>query len=178
MVRKFTALLFQSRYRAAFHFRLSALGTQPRAKRLGFNLVIERLFISGVSIVFVYDDPFFVSISLSSGFSFQGREKSQRTTYVDSFNLVIERLFISGISAASSRLAASPTVSISLSSGFSFQAAVAGTPADCLSHVSISLSSGFSFQDCTLTLTLGASPSFNLVIERLFISGRVPRPAA
>ena len=37
---------FQSRYRAASHFRLSAI-LRLHALRKGFNLVIERLLISG-----------------------------------------------------------------------------------------------------------------------------------
>ena len=85
---------FQSRYRAAFHFRQPAETAHHPAD--SFNLVIERLFISG---------PFFqsprrvssVSISLSSGFSFQGPvPKTVNSPRVRSFNLVIERLLISG----------------------------------------------------------------------------------
>ena len=63
--------MFQSRYRAAFHFRAkSTLCCTPAY--LGFNLVIERLFISGTVVQFVRRDAIF------------------------RFNLVIERLFISG----------------------------------------------------------------------------------
>ncbi len=73
-------------------------------------------------------------------------------------------------------------VSISLSSGFSFQARQACKAlAGGLAIVSISLSSGFSFQapatpvDSAVQVLYG----FNLVIERLLISGcrrRHPRP--
>ena len=64
--------LFQSRYRAASHFRRGTGGLHPRSR-------------------------VFVSISLSSGFSFQGiRTAWQRHRALPSFNLVIERLLISG----------------------------------------------------------------------------------
>ncbi len=64
------AVKFQSRYREAFHFRSG--GTECRdGGAFRFNLVIERLFISGSS------EP--------------GELDSS-----SSFNLVIERLFISG----------------------------------------------------------------------------------
>ena len=61
---------FQSRYRAASHFRRFHFfppGTVP----IGFNLVIERLLISGQQVVRANSPP-------------------------ESFNLVIERLLISG----------------------------------------------------------------------------------
>ena len=109
---------FQSRYRAASHFRM------PNWRRLRCLLA--------------------VSISLSSGFSFQERLARTLTGVRYSFNLVIERLLISGCEArveclmtkmfqsryrAASHfrvlrrgdIAASIKVSISLSSGFSFQ---------------------------------------------------------
>ena len=115
----FQLWLFQSRYRAASHFR-----------RITGNL--DKLKIQ-------------VSISLSSGFSFQVwvRVRSSRRSLV----------------------------SISLSSGFSFQA-VAAVRLASARHVSISLSSGFSFQAIAATKRGCASlSSFNLVIERLLISG-------
>ena len=137
---------FQSRYRAASHFRLVFLRRGNRFL-VGFNLVIERLLISGIRhIGNSYPRFFVVSISLSSGFSFQD---------------------ISMLLAPSSSL----SVSISLSSGFSFQVASSVRTGQVIvvfqsryraaSHfrqrkqstntcvrfsVSISLSSGFSFQ--------------------------------
>ena len=139
---------FQSRYRAASHFRQVRLGGAGNRQQ-GFNLVIERLLISGWMRNWGrYTRTCFVSISLSSGFSFQGTAVSPR---VDSlfkfqsryraashfrspyrgrqcplssrFNLVIERLLISGTSrsVASERRLLCHHVSISLSSGFSFQ---------------------------------------------------------
>ena len=86
-----------------------------------FNLVIERLLISGYGILT------FVS-------SFY------------SFNLVIERLLISGIAEAMG-VDTLISVSISLSSGFSFQVAKFRAFGCTPIPVSISLSSGFSFQD-------------------------------
>ena len=86
-----------------------------------------------------------VSISLSSGFSFQAKSVK---------------------SVASVML-----VSISLSSGFSFQVNSQGE-ANVYPGVSISLSSGFSFQDTDdFRRTRPEHISFNLVIERLLISG-------
>ena len=64
------AITFQSRYRAASHFRMrSALS--PMTARFGFNLVIERLLISGITARLLMKCMLPVSISLSSGFSFQ-----------------------------------------------------------------------------------------------------------
>ena len=61
---------FQSRYRAAFHFRSESLrrGSESHPR---FNLVIERLFISGTRCEPSRVSSTSVSISLSSGFSFQ-----------------------------------------------------------------------------------------------------------
>ena len=64
--------LFQSRYRAASHFRIDVYGGEKRPQEL-------------------------VSISLSSGFSFQVHRVRHRQFINDGcFNLVIERLLISG----------------------------------------------------------------------------------
>ena len=65
-------------------------------------------------------------------------------------------------------------VSISLSSGFSFQVRRRyRNPYPNHSQVSISLSSGFSFQGQRVSGGTGSRvDSFNLVIERLLISGR------
>ena len=62
-------LPFQSRNRDAFHFR-----RYPRARRWrvrGFNLAIERLFISGIRRKNRLRAVVIVSISQSRGFSFQ-----------------------------------------------------------------------------------------------------------
>ena len=189
---------FQSRYRAAFHFRPA---DAPRHRPIYcFNLVIERLFISGASTRSHRTRAISVSISLSSGFSFQDiAQPSGHLEPLRCFNLVIERLFISGHCGDLHRQFLS--VSISLSSGFSFQG-VGCTSGGCRHGlVSISLSSGFSFQDAGprafdrhhqpfqsryraafhfrpqgSTLSCGGLGSrFNLVIERLFISGTRPR---
>ena len=73
IVNQFDVNLFQSRYRAASHFRIA-----------------ENLGLSQRSVV---------SISLSSGFSFQGGRRGLRWCCRSCFNLVIERLLISGIRA-------------------------------------------------------------------------------
>ena len=88
--------MFQSRYRAASHFRRDNNEPHP-----------------------TLDCP--VSISLSSGFSFQANPKGFRAVQdIYRFNLVIERLLISGLWWT--RIGRSLlNVSISLSSGFSFQ---------------------------------------------------------
>ena len=86
---------FQSRYRAASHFRLK-FQTAIFCWMSSFNLVIERLLISGAAISWDGREVLQVSISLSSGFSFQ-------------------EYFASALPSLDG-------VSISLSSGFSFQA--------------------------------------------------------
>ena len=91
-----------------------------------------------------------VSISLSSGFSFQVRRGFLRRVLTIGFNLVIERLLISG--RRRSHDCGGRIVSISLSSGFSFQV--------------------ISSLDKPFRLIVG----FNLVIERLLISGLTLRP--
>ena len=138
---------FQSRYRAAFHFRqahrncscgvgsyvsisLSSGFSFQGGPGLSdytcawkcFNLVIERLLISGLPQLRRNHHVDRVSISLSSGFSFQAasRLRASETAY-GSFNLVIERLLISGFRRADGCRDDSIDVSISLSSGFSFQ---------------------------------------------------------
>ena len=115
------ASTFQSRYRAASHFRrLLRFGVPLRGDR--FNLVIERLLISGQARL--------TDAELNLG-----------------FNLVIERLLISGLKTFIKKRLRIP-VSISLSSGFSFQVEKYGSQTVTFERdVSISLSSGFSFQD-------------------------------
>ena len=115
------ACRFQSRYRAASHFRA--------LNRFSPGRLLLR-----------------VSISLSSGFSFQGDNACVR--------------------------AFANRVSISLSSGFSFQVS-RRLDRSHSTGVSISLSSGFSFQAIFRILCCGQLiQRFNLVIERLLISGR------
>ena len=122
------AVSFQSRYRAASHFRKKRSRMPPRARKK-------------------------VSISLSSGFSFQGYAcpKPQRrpappfqSRYraASHFRFIHRRTLLSGIIEI---------VSISLSSGFSFQ-----------------VFAPLFFLPVTLF-------GFNLVIERLLISGRLTR---
>ena len=142
-----SVIQFQSRYRAAFHFRPQQRRERPR-HIFRFNLVIERLFISGKTWLDKHDERFRqfqsryraafhfrfsvkrlqlrhhrVSISLSSGFSFQAPEEKCNPSASLWFQ-----------------------VSISLSSGFSFQVEDKNYYAH-YRNVSISLSSGFSFQD-------------------------------
>ena len=62
----------------------------------GFNLVIERLLISGGCVFGGAVDLCSVSISLSSGFSFQDNSVFASCFSKSRFNLVIERLLISG----------------------------------------------------------------------------------
>ena len=161
-----------------------------------------------------------VSISLSSGFSFQGLRRSYRLNGASAafqsryraashfrLNLLvradIRNRFQSRYRAASHfRVAKAPVrirrtkfqsryraashfrgsgrrgwkprlrVSISLSSGFSFQAIHIDIFSVCIPFVSISLSSGFSFQVNSRIEGRSLHLSFNLVIERLLISGR------
>ena len=62
---------FQSRYRAASHFRFQRVSRFGCGISACFNLVIERLLISGTFASRPQTTVTFVSISLSSGFSFQ-----------------------------------------------------------------------------------------------------------
>ena len=73
------------------------IGISRDLRAASFNLVIERLLISGRQNEYRANAIGFVSISLSSGFSFQvpGFLPLQQI-YVPCFNLVIERLLISG----------------------------------------------------------------------------------
>ena len=87
---------FQSRYRAASHFRIIRR-TFVSPSSSCFNLVIERLLISGATMTKPAVAADVVSISLSSGFSFQENSTKRGASMpVPSFNLVIERLLISG----------------------------------------------------------------------------------
>ena len=94
MLKGFTSS-FQSRYRAASHFRIRLDPGNLTYLRC-FNLVIERLLISGMKMPGQTSPRSLVSISLSSGFSFQVLQWNTRIEPKYSFNLVIERLLISG----------------------------------------------------------------------------------
>ena len=141
--------MFQSRYRAASHFRLKEEVLQ--GYQSCFNLVIERLLISGRHLL--PRECFrlaVVSISLSSGFSFQ----------------------------------VCPCVSVPIGEHHQFQSRYRAAShfrnrddaanGRRLAPVSISLSSGFSFQEAAAdSLSNAISNCFNLVIERLLISGNL-----
>ena len=88
--------VFQSRYRAASHFRRCPPWVQCCPLWVRFNLVIERLLISG------------------------GKRAVENDSSLR-FNLVIERLLISGCKFDRDSNRTTSSVSISLSSGFSFQ---------------------------------------------------------
>ena len=111
---------FQSRYRAASHFRKAALQPSLDTHRC-FNLVIERLLISGApQSAHPSPIPMFQSrYRAASHFRLHGWGYLGRGYLSAGFNLVIERLLISGKRAR--RMRARFQVSISLSSGFSFQ---------------------------------------------------------
>ena len=116
---------FQSRYRAASHFRVVQLKMQPPGFA-SFNLVIERLLISG--------GPSILDHDLRATFQSRYRAASH-------FREMIE-------DAGGTRY----LVSISLSSGFSFQEALSDGAGAAGVQVSISLSSGFSFQAVRISL--------------------------
>ena len=161
---------FQSRYRAASHFRVNRID-------------MGRLSLS-------------VSISLSSGFSFQDIAFFLCIDGIQvSFNLVIERLLISGEKETQETKPARTHVSISLSSGFSFQAArkLSGCFLLIMFQSRYRAASHFRWiatAECPTcqfpfqsryraashfrsrsTRRSSLSASFNLVIERLLISG-------
>ena len=192
-----------------------------RAIFVSFNLVIERLLISGEPFTLPVE-PDDVSISLSSGFSFQVKREERVATRAVEF----QSRYRAASHFRGKPLTASQKkeqVSISLSSGFSFQDRILPVhrwhpgkfqsryraashfrfnQARCINacskfqsryraashfrqtvccacvrlhHVSISLSSGFSFQVPTLHPALPPPHvRFNLVIERLLISGLSP----
>ena len=141
--------MFPSRNRAASHVRApQSRMYHPWGTSVCFHLVIERLLISGREPTPRKPVVKHVSISLSSGFSFQvsHAKHARNETSQRCFHLVIERLLISG--------------------EMQFLGAL------CVFHVSISLSSGFSFQADVLSGLIDTFNSFHLVIERLLISGR------
>ena len=94
---------FQSRNREAFHFRRGGFIIALQVVAC-FNLVIERLFISG----FLSIQPFRIILMFQSrnreAFHFRNWPRGLRPVRsVSRFNLVIERLFISGKSAVQDR---------------------------------------------------------------------------
>ena len=161
-----------------------------------FNLAIEMLFISGTRGELAIEPLRKVSISQSRGFSVQGFRlcgegwthqvsisQSRCFSFQGSFELRLAKLpeleFQSRNREAfqfrfSQRICflRGTYVSISQSRGFSFQAGSAHLRDGGGSLVSISQSRGFSFQAKRLLGRLQCGiPSFNLAIERLFISG-------
>ena len=98
------------------------------------------------------------------------------TDYKDSFNLVIERLLISGAVDTQAHLTCLPELFQSRYRAASHFRTVYRYVLHWGYNVSISLSSGFSFQ-VTGVAGIPDAPSngFNLVIERLLISGPCPR---
>ena len=165
--------MFPSRNRAAFHVRapqsrmyhpwgtsvcfhlvierllmsgaLTQLTELSLYDTLRFHLVLKRLFMSGLANHVFLVNPALVSISFSSGFSCQDHRFDTRLPET--------------------------CVSISLSSGFSFQVTRKPYQTVAAMHVSISLSSGFSFQVRATPAPARYQLRFNLVIERLLISG-------
>ena len=137
-----------------------------------FNLVIERLLISGWRVLWWKEAHRDVSISLSSGFSFQDPLPIAASAHAACcFNLVIERLLISGQTGG-----LNITHVVQFQSRYRaashFRLPAGANPRDIYFYVSISLSSGFSFQALLDLENAGLiDRSFNLVIERLLISG-------
>ena len=163
-------MTFQSRYRAAFHFRYSGR-LSSRTIGICFNLVIERLFISGTDVhpSAAAVHPKFQS-RYRAAFHFRLASRNSQSRYLTGFNLVIERLFISGCKVSPS--AVTMSVSISLSSGFSFQVSVprAGIGV-AFRWFQSRYRAAFHFRRIAITYEYVVWKCFNLVIERLFISG-------
>ena len=137
-----------------------------------FNLVIELLLISGrgpPARKARRCKP--VSISLSSGFSFQVTEATRQDVLEACFNLVIERLLISGLRRDIIQRNRQVEFQSRYRAASHFRFSTGGRDTiDAI--VSISLSSGFSFQDVWVSASNWSELiRFNLVIERLLISG-------
>ena len=139
---------FQSRYRAASHFRQVHNGTTNP------SLVV-------------------VSISLSSGFSFQVYRLNGILHAGIGFNLVIERLLISGSQAV--RIVVSP-------SSFNLvieRLLISGEPVRRWNHFMDKFQSRYRaashFRSDSSRGGSRQTMRFNLVIERLLISGAAPR---
>ena len=135
---------FQSRYRAASHFRGKSIRLSIFWIRVSISLS------SGFSFQGSRDTPecisdLFVSISLSSGFSFQVIILQQLSCPFNRFNLVIERLFISGRTYPRRRNRRMDSFNLVIERLF-----ISGSSRRCYQRL---------------------HRSFNLVIERLFISG-------
>ena len=164
---------FQSRYRAASHFRgirfCLTVSVYP-----GFNLVIERLLISCRNSTRNAIVDIFVSISLSSGFSFQVVYEHGEWHLCIPVSISLSSGFSFQVISRSDYVTRTISVSISLSSGFSFQENCRKGKLEIVC-VSISLSSGFSFQVASARFRRAlCCVCFNLVIERLLISGQIP----
>ena len=160
---------FQSRYRAASHFRFRKTHEVLHICHRCFNLVIERLLISGAHIDMATQTIRYVSISLSSGFSFQEVHLRLRPMH---------RLLFQSRYRAASHFRKALHAECSWVAKFQSRYRAAShfrstrevrflLPAP----VSISLSSGFSFQGLRGQIPQGTLKCFNLVIERLLISG-------
>ena len=157
---------------SGFSFQENEITEDTLALYKSFNLVIERLLISGKDLPASMKSPNGQFQSRYRAAShFRQCWRSTRAIHIGSFNLVIERLLISGIAIRTAACIFSG-VSISLSSGFSFQVwQVVRARGPLNLQVSISLSSGFSFQVKELFGDALSEEGFNLVIERLLISG-------
>ena len=112
-----------------------------------------------------------VSISLSSGFSFQGSLRWRHHRICRHVSISLSSGFSFQVLFAGEGQSSLQIVSISLSSGFSFQVCEKKVKKRVFSCVSISLSSGFSFQVQNAIALMLTPFCFNLVIERLLISG-------
>ena len=86
---------FQSRYRAASHFREEAGAVWHRHRRQSFNLVIERLLISGTRGSLPSASPISFPSRYRAASHFRQRCRLPHWKY-RRFHLVIERLLISG----------------------------------------------------------------------------------
>ena len=138
---------FPSRYRAASHFRPRTGFFLNISKYPSFHLVIERLLISGHTPSLRCRWHSLVSISLSSGFSFQGKPRRHGSRSAGKFQ--------SRYRAASHFRLTHPyrglkVVWLSFQSRYRaashFRTIEGGCFAGEIFTVSISLSSGFSFQ--------------------------------
>ena len=190
-----TSAQFQSRNREAFHFRLSRRARY--SKRNWFQSRNREAFHFRRNRHVCNRHRMYVSISQSRGFSFQGiRTRHSHTILRWSFNLAIERLFISGGNRTCIVLSVQRRFNLAIERLF-ISGATAPMHGVRRCRVSISQSRGFSFQDkrategifgesfqsrnreafhfrnpCRLLFPI-PTRSFNLAIERLFISGKM-----
>ncbi len=161
--------MFQSRYRAASHFRSSSSGVSKLPPSSSFNLVIERLLISGQRCQRRCQGCQ-VSISLSSGFSFQ--------VIALGYIRQMTRKFQSRYRAAShfrpsesGQCSTRRSVSISLSSGFSFQDFATASRRSAAVGFQSRYRAASHFRRHRKRRRGCLLRGFNLVIERLLISG-------